>query len=687
MRVAVYARVSTEDQAERGTVQNQVEFATKYCDLHQLQIAEWYMDDGVTGTIPLEARPAGARLVEDAKAGRFDLLLIYRLDRLGRSARVILNSVYELEQYGVKIRSMTEPFDTGDPSGRFLLTILAGVADLERETIIERLRYGANRAARAGKWIGGIVPYGYRVAEGFLEVNEDLLSGCDLGEADVVRLIYRLTVEQDYTTFEISDYLNALGIPPSYVKDGRQVLRGKRKVATAGIWRPSRIRNMIVNTTYKGVHYYGRRAVRERELIEREVPPIVSAEVWEQAQHVLHDHQLEAVKNTKRRYLLRGLIKCGACGLTYHGTAYSGPGDALKAYYVCGGKGMYRGPLQGKCTSRNVPAQWIEDLVWRACVEFIHNPGEAITELAASMEDRHSQADALEAEREMLRRAAADKEGEKAAILDLYRKRLITGADVESQLEKIAQEKAALAQRLRDLDTAIAGETALTQGVGSIEALLASLRAKLEVDPPFEVRREIVKALVRRVVVDTTPPNGTHRPRATVTVHYAFSQDVTRTLKRAESNLDFCVMRREQLPPWFFGHEVTGDTSGARLRRARLAANMTIHELAATSGLSRATITAAEADRHQPGIISLRRLAAVLGCSVAHLGRYEDLPEDTLSQRITKTRLYHGETIEEFAKTLKINERTLRDWELGVRPPNKKHLNGLAPFLEALCNH
>ncbi|BAH44571.1 hypothetical protein BBR47_35940 [Brevibacillus brevis NBRC 100599] len=158
LRLAVYARVNSDDQAERGTIENQLEFACKYADLHQLEIVKWYKDDGVTGTILLEARPAGRELLQDAKNGTIDLLLIYRLDRLGRSARIILNSVHDLESDGVKIRSMTEPFDTGDPSGRFLLTILAGVADLERETILERLWYGANRAARSGKWLGGIVP-------------------------------------------------------------------------------------------------------------------------------------------------------------------------------------------------------------------------------------------------------------------------------------------------------------------------------------------------------------------------------------------------------------------------------------------------------------------------------------------------------------------------------------------------
>jgi DNA invertase Pin-like site-specific DNA recombinase len=154
LRCAVYCRVSSEDQAERGTIENQVEFATKYCDLHQLKIVCWYKDEGVTGTLPLEKRPEGEKMLNDIKKQKFNLLLIYRLDRLGRSARIILNAVHELEEHGVKIRSMTEPFDTSDPNGRFLLTILAGVADLERETVLERMWLGANRAARAGKWLG-----------------------------------------------------------------------------------------------------------------------------------------------------------------------------------------------------------------------------------------------------------------------------------------------------------------------------------------------------------------------------------------------------------------------------------------------------------------------------------------------------------------------------------------------------
>ena len=151
MKVAIYTRVSTEDQANRNTIENQVTFAEKYCDLHELDIFKIYKEKGISGTIPLNERVQGKKLIEDAKNKDFDTLLVYKLDRLGRSARVTLNSIYELEGYGLKIKSMTEPFDTSNPSARFMITMLAGVADLERETILERMWHGANRAAREGR--------------------------------------------------------------------------------------------------------------------------------------------------------------------------------------------------------------------------------------------------------------------------------------------------------------------------------------------------------------------------------------------------------------------------------------------------------------------------------------------------------------------------------------------------------
>src|SRR5581483_6906811 len=102
--VALYACVSTEDQAERQTVQAQLDFLRRYCDLHQCPIAGEYVDDGISGATELTTRPEGRRLLDDATAGRFGVVLVYRLDRLGRSLTALLAAHGALDNSGVAIK-------------------------------------------------------------------------------------------------------------------------------------------------------------------------------------------------------------------------------------------------------------------------------------------------------------------------------------------------------------------------------------------------------------------------------------------------------------------------------------------------------------------------------------------------------------------------------------------------------
>jgi site-specific DNA recombinase len=523
MKVAAYFRVSSEDQKERQTIQNQVEFATKYCDLHQLDIYKFYQEDGVSGTIPLHERPEGKQLIQDAKNKMFDTLLVYKLDRLGRSARITLNSIYELEGYGIQIKSMTEPFDTSNPSGRFMITMLAGVADLERETILERMWHGANRAARDGKWLGGIVPYGYIVdSEGYLQINDSPLPNYDMSEADIIKLIYDLIANQKYSTIRTAHYLNALGLPTSYTKDDRKITRGKRKEATAGIWNSNAIRRIIRSKTYKGIHEYGKRSTKkDREIIVRQVPAIVDESIWLVAQTILTNNQIESMRNSTRDYLLRGLIKCGCCGNSYMGVTYR---DKKNSYYACTGKYSYEGKANGKCASKNVPVAFIEQLVWDDILYFINNPGEVIESIKESLEDTSSKVDGLKTQRDQLAHSIKMKEEEKQSILDLFRRKIINAADVEMQLTKIQDECLVNDVLLRDLDNQINSQDILEQKFNTVEELLLSMKEKIDGAASFKDKRDIVKSLVKRIDVLTMDnPNG--RKTADISVKYSFTKD------------------------------------------------------------------------------------------------------------------------------------------------------------------
>jgi site-specific DNA recombinase len=232
MRVGIYLRVSTEEQRERQSIETQRDFGERYCQLHQMPISEFYVDDGISGTVPLENRPGGKRILEDARRGKFDQLLVFRLDRLGRETRLILNAVAELEKFGIRVRSMTEEFDTATATGRLMLTMLSGFAAHERELIRERSMEGTRRLAEAGAWLGGIVPYGYHKqgerGQGRIVVSDEPIPGFEMSEAEVVRTIYRMSATEKKSCQKIADYLNRTGIPCGSAENAHGSGAGKR---------------------------------------------------------------------------------------------------------------------------------------------------------------------------------------------------------------------------------------------------------------------------------------------------------------------------------------------------------------------------------------------------------------------------------------------------------------------------
>jgi DNA invertase Pin-like site-specific DNA recombinase len=137
-RVALYLRVSSEEQRDAGTIETQREFLLRHAERSGFEVAETYADDGISGTVPLHKRPEGARLLDDAFRGAFQTVLVYKLDRLGRTQLGILNAADKLEGMGIALRSATEHFETVTPQGRLMFQMLGSFAEFERASIRER---------------------------------------------------------------------------------------------------------------------------------------------------------------------------------------------------------------------------------------------------------------------------------------------------------------------------------------------------------------------------------------------------------------------------------------------------------------------------------------------------------------------------------------------------------------------
>ena len=255
--IALLRRVSSEEQRDRETIEIHHDFLQEYCRLYGLEVAQTYADDGVSGTIPLHERPEGRRLLEDAKEGKFSTLLVYRLDRLGRSLLVTVEAHDRLQALGVALKSATEPIDTSNPSGRLIFQMLASFAEYERESIRERTHAGLHRAYRGGRHFG-VVPYGYRTDdEGRLQVVRE--------EAKVVREIVS-NVAEGSTLYAEAKRLNDLGVPTPGWRYGKKRPGSK-------LWSVMTVSNIVRQSAYSGVHKV--KVNGGKDIIEQPVPPIL----------------------------------------------------------------------------------------------------------------------------------------------------------------------------------------------------------------------------------------------------------------------------------------------------------------------------------------------------------------------------------------------------------------------------
>jgi site-specific DNA recombinase len=274
-------------------------------------------------------------------------------------------------------------------------------------------------------------------------------------------------------------------------------------------------------------------------LIAREVPAIVSKEVWDKAQKTLNSNILFSKRNSSHQYLLRGLVKCSLCGLTYIGLASGRPSGKTDFYYRCNGKhgtrGIY-GASGHRCPSKDVNGDFLERSVWADVEDFLSHPSTVIELLQQRMAAERSDSKRSRDRLARLEDNLAGKITERDRILGLFRKGRISETDLDKQLDLIGQEEAAIRANMEDLAATLRGVGDETAQLQSTQALLEKLRSRLEQGVSWEVKRQLVEALVSGIRVDTSQEDG--KKFASVVVTYRFA-----------SSIDTCTGRDSSPPP------------------------------------------------------------------------------------------------------------------------------------------
>lgn len=327
LRVAAYCRVSTDDEDQLHSFENQQKFFQKYIrENPHWKFYGIFADEGISGT-NTKKRKEFNRMIACARNREFDLILTKEISRFARNT---LDSIYytrELKQYGVGVMFLNDNIHTMDGDGELRLAILSSIAQEESRRTSERVKWGQKRQMEQGVVFGRAL-LGYDVQKGRLQINEQ--------GAEVVRMIFHKFTEEGKGTYVIARELEAAGIPT---------------VRNSGTWSCTSILRILRNEKYCGdlvqkktytpdfLSHEKKRNQGEEPfvIIKDHHPPLISREVFEKANQILDERACSQKGRQKysNRYLFSGKIQCGLCQSSYVARTRKGKDGKMEPYFRC----------------------------------------------------------------------------------------------------------------------------------------------------------------------------------------------------------------------------------------------------------------------------------------------------------------------------------------------------------------
>ena len=489
-RAAIYARVSDKSQAEddKTSISEQLSDMEDYCEERGYTITARYQEVGRGWS---KQRPEFQRMLADARAGRFDTIVCWKSDRLSRGMYPAAALMEVVEAHRIDIEAVMDTVDMKT------FGLMAAIGKIELDNFRERSSMGKRGSARRGRIPTGAIPYGYRIGEdGRPEIVEH--------EAEVVRRVYRMCIEEDMGASLIARRLTEEGVPMA--KAGRH-------------WYDGTIHRLLSNETYKGTWWYGRARYVSTESgvqvheqpedawIGVPFPAIVDEATWERARVLRRKRYTKAKRNTKVFYLLQHLLRCRECGLLMgcsantkkavkrNGKVYKYELDPPRRYYKCYG---YQ-TLRLRCREKPmIRAERLEELVWNEVRRVLANPGLIVAGLESLTDgDGGGQGEELDRLERELQRVQLEED----RAIRLY----VTGRITEEQLDHQRRFITERLERARaELDAARERETAAADQRRVMEEVVEwAQRAGEGLDGLGDAqRREVLNLLLEEGSID-----------------------------------------------------------------------------------------------------------------------------------------------------------------------------------------
>jgi site-specific DNA recombinase len=508
VRAAIYARVSSDQQAQDGTIASQVDALRQRVAADGLTLADelCFVDNGISGSVLV--RPALERLRDAAYAGSIGRLYIYSPDRLARHYAYQVVLVEELQRAGVTVVFLNQQLGSS-PEEKLFLQLQGMIAEYERALILERSRRGKRHAAQRGcVAVLTKAPYGYRYGRK------------SAGEGQAA---YEIVPEEAAVVRQLFDWVGREGLSLAAVARRLQqqgtVPRGGKPV-----WRRSTLLGMLTNSAYQGVALYGKRRrgphrlrLRPRrgqseharaafsdhrtdpsEQVAIAVPALVSAALFAAVQEQLAHHRRHYRPQARgASYLLQGLLVCQHCGYGYCGMRSPEPQRGYH-YYRCLGSDRARFGGQRFCWNKQVRGDQLEAAVWQDVCALLQDP----QRLQQEYERRCAQlpVGAAEAAASFTPQINKVKQG-MARLIDAYADGLLSKSDLEPRLQR-AKERLAQLEQAQDRQLQAEGrEEELRLVYGHWQAFAQGVAEGLQ-EATWETKRGIIRALIKRIEID-----------------------------------------------------------------------------------------------------------------------------------------------------------------------------------------
>ncbi|MGD8911049.1 MAG: recombinase family protein, partial [Chromatiales bacterium] len=511
--VAIYARVSSDQQAKRETVGSQVgALKEKIITDGESFIEEMaFIDEGVSGATLI--RPQLERLRDSVALGLIDRLYILAPDRLSRKYAHQVLLMEEFSSYGVEVVFLNHAIGA-TPEEDLLLQMQGMIAEYERAKIMERNRRGKLHRAKGGSInvLSG-APYGYRYIRKQLD-GAPAHYVIDLAEAANVRKIFHWIGVDRLSIGEVTRRLTEAGV---------KTKRGKAAWDRSVIW------GMLQNPAYMGKAAYGK--TQATDLVPRvrpqkhsaetpkrpysvtrtdregwiniPVPPIVSETLFVAVQEQLEENRKHARQRRRgAAYLLQGLTVCGHCHYAYYGKRVSpatSKGKHRYAYYRCIGTDAYRFGGERICDNPQVRTSKLDELVWTQVLEVLRHPERIEKEYQRRL-DILEQDEKLGHNVDTLQKQQRNLEKGKSRLIDSYTNGVIEKNEFEPKIGQLKIKIKQLEEQINSCKQKDSSQFELFLVINQLEEFSKTINHKLETID-FDTKREIIRALVKRVEI------------------------------------------------------------------------------------------------------------------------------------------------------------------------------------------